>query len=186
MEKISWTDNIDYTLARAKQSGMPVPAGFHSSTVEGAALGWKPRCIPIRKSLSSSTVIWSRSGFTSDRIPKKWSDTTSRGHQRSRSRFRRQRALSHRGFLPTPDFLANSTSVSPTHRSRQAGSMTPRSLPCDRRAVRRQSAAAEALYWAGVSSYKGGGDAAALGATAAAFKDHYSDTAWQEKQHLAA
>jgi TolA-binding protein len=42
-------------------------------------------------------------------------------------------------------------------------------------------AAAEALYWAGVSNYKGSGDASALTATAAAFRERYQDTAWAKK-----
>jgi TolA-binding protein len=42
-------------------------------------------------------------------------------------------------------------------------------------------AAAEALYWAGVSKYKGSGDASALKATGAAFHERYQDTAWAKK-----
>lgn len=45
-------------------------------------------------------------------------------------------------------------------------------------------AAPEALYWAGVSKYKGTGDAAALGATAQAFKDRYSDSSWAKKSSI--
>jgi thioredoxin family protein len=39
-------------------------------------------------------------------------------------------------------------------------------------------AAAEALYWAGVSRYKRTNDAAALTETAEAFRTRYSDTSW--------
>ena len=42
-------------------------------------------------------------------------------------------------------------------------------------------AAAEALYWAGVSKYKGSNDASALKATSAAFRERYQDTAWAKK-----
>ena len=42
-------------------------------------------------------------------------------------------------------------------------------------------AAPEALYWAGVSKYKASGDASALGATHAAFRERYQDTAWAKK-----
>jgi TolA-binding protein len=45
-------------------------------------------------------------------------------------------------------------------------------------------AAAEALYWAGVSKYKGSGDASALGATAQAFKTRYTDTPWAKKASI--
>ena len=45
----------------------------------------------------------------------------------------------------------------------------------------KSDAAAEAQYWAGVSNYKGTGDAAALGETAKAFSQRYSDTPWAKK-----
>jgi thioredoxin-related protein len=43
------------------------------------------------------------------------------------------------------------------------------------------AAAAEAQYWAGVSRYKGTGDAAALRETAARFKKRYRDSDWAKK-----
>jgi len=42
-------------------------------------------------------------------------------------------------------------------------------------------AAPEALYWAGVSRYKGKGDATALRSTAAAFQRQYQDSSWAKK-----
>ena len=42
-------------------------------------------------------------------------------------------------------------------------------------------AAAEATYWAGVSRYKATNDAAALKATAQAFKDRYQNSSWAKK-----
>jgi hypothetical protein len=42
-------------------------------------------------------------------------------------------------------------------------------------------AAPEALYWAGVSKYKGSHDAAALKDTAQAFRSQYSDSQWAKK-----
>ena len=42
-------------------------------------------------------------------------------------------------------------------------------------------AAAEAQYWRGVTRYKSTNDPAALGATAAAFKEKYSDSTWAKK-----
>ena len=44
--------------------------------------------------------------------------------------------------------------------------------------------APEALYWAGVSKYKGSGDAAALGETAAAFQSRYTDSVWAKKSSI--
>ena len=41
--------------------------------------------------------------------------------------------------------------------------------------------APEALYWAGVSKYKGSNDAGALKDTATAFKSRYKDSAWAKK-----
>lgn len=45
------------------------------------------------------------------------------------------------------------------------------------------TSAAEAQYWSGVSKYKGG-DASALPATAAAFKQRYADTDWAKKASI--
>jgi hypothetical protein len=42
-------------------------------------------------------------------------------------------------------------------------------------------AAPEALYWAGVSRYKGKGDATALRSTAGAFEHQYQDSSWAKK-----
>jgi hypothetical protein len=42
-------------------------------------------------------------------------------------------------------------------------------------------AAAEAQYWAGVSRYKGSGDAAALQDTARRFKERYTESVWAKK-----
>ena len=41
--------------------------------------------------------------------------------------------------------------------------------------------APEALWWAGVSRYQGEDDPAALGATAEAFSERYTDTDWAKK-----
>jgi hypothetical protein len=37
------------------------------------------------------------------------------------------------------------------------------------------------MYWAGVSRYKGNGDAAALNDTARRFTERYRDTSWAKK-----
>lgn len=42
-------------------------------------------------------------------------------------------------------------------------------------------AAAEAQYWRGVARYKATNDPSALGATAAAFKERYSDSTWAKR-----
>ncbi len=45
-------------------------------------------------------------------------------------------------------------------------------------------AAAEAMYWAGVSRYKATNDASALKATAQAFQDRYSNSIWAKKASI--
>lgn len=89
------------------------------------------------------------------------------------------------GFLPTPDFLAQ------LHLGlAQASFKTGKYDEAEKRFRKivdefpENDAAAEAQYWAGVSRYKGTNDAAALGATAAAFKQKYSDTPWAKKASI--
>jgi hypothetical protein len=45
----------------------------------------------------------------------------------------------------------------------------------------KSAAAPEALYWAGVSRYKGANDATALKETAEAFRSQYADSQWAKK-----
>ena len=44
--------------------------------------------------------------------------------------------------------------------------------------------AAESLYWAGVSRYKATNDAAALGDTAKAFTERFTDSSWAKKSSV--
>ena len=86
------------------------------------------------------------------------------------------------GFLPVEDYLAqlglglgkaafaNQNWAEAERRFREVAAQFPKS-----------EAAAEALYWAGVSKYKAKGDAAALKETAEAFKSKYTDTQWAKK-----
>ena len=86
------------------------------------------------------------------------------------------------GFLPTEDFLpqlilglghaafAESRFAEAEQRFNDVVEQHPES-----------DAAAEALYWKGVSRYKATGDASALGATATAFSQRYRDTPWAKK-----
>lgn len=86
------------------------------------------------------------------------------------------------GFLPTEDFLpqlilglghaafAESNFADAETRFNQVVEQYPDS-----------DAAAEALYWKGVSRYKATGDASALEATATAFSQRYRDTPWAKK-----
>jgi len=86
------------------------------------------------------------------------------------------------GFLPVDDFLAQlklglariafqrGTFDEAERRFRQVVDEHPQSDP-----------APEALYWIGVSRYKGQGDASALAETARAFSTRYTDSAWAKK-----
>jgi TolA-binding protein len=86
------------------------------------------------------------------------------------------------GFLPADDFLAQlSLGLGHAAFQRQDWKDAERRF---REVVERYpdgEAAAEALYWAGVASYKGSNDAAALGETAQAFAERYTDTSWAKK-----
>jgi Tetratricopeptide repeat len=86
------------------------------------------------------------------------------------------------GFLPVDDFLAQlklglaksafqrGAFEDAERRFRELVAEHPQSEP-----------APEALYWAGVSRYKGKGDASALADTARAFSAKYTDSAWAKK-----
>ena len=86
------------------------------------------------------------------------------------------------GFLPVDDFLAQlklglariafqrGAFDEAERRFRQVVDEHPQSDP-----------APEALYWIGVSRYKGQGDASALAEPARAFSTRYTDSAWAKK-----
>jgi outer membrane protein assembly factor BamD (BamD/ComL family) len=89
------------------------------------------------------------------------------------------------GFLPTNDFLAQ-LHLGLAHTAFKTGRFDEAEKRF--RTIVDQfpdnDAAAEAQYWAGVSKYKGSGDAAALGATAKAFHERYSDSPWAKKASI--
>jgi TolA-binding protein len=86
------------------------------------------------------------------------------------------------GFLPVDDFLSQ-LALGLAKSAFQRGDY----VDAERRyreIVERfpsSDAAAESVYWAGVSKYKASGDAGALRATAAAFREQYQNTAWAKK-----
>jgi TolA-binding protein len=86
------------------------------------------------------------------------------------------------GFLPVDDFLSQ-LALGLAKSAFQRGDYVDAERR-DREIVERfpsSDAAAEALYWAGVSKYKASGDAGALRATAAAFRERYQNTPWAKK-----
>ena len=86
------------------------------------------------------------------------------------------------GFLPAPDFLAQ-LKLGLAHEARLLGDFAKaerlyRELADDPTAG---EVAPEALYWAGVSKYKGTGEPGALAETGEAFKTRFADSAWAKK-----
>ena len=89
------------------------------------------------------------------------------------------------GFLPTEDFLPQ-LHLGVAHAAFKSGRFDEAEQRF--RAILdrfpKTEAAAEALYWSGVSKYKSSGDAAALGATAKAFKNQFTDSPWAKKASI--
>jgi TolA-binding protein len=89
------------------------------------------------------------------------------------------------GFLPADDFAAQL--LLGLAKGAFARGDFARAEPLYRQIVDvypKSEAAAEALYWAGVSKYKASGDASALGDTARAFTTQYTDSAWAKKSSV--
>ena len=89
------------------------------------------------------------------------------------------------GFLPTDDFLAQ-LMLGVGHMAFKRGGFAEAERRF-REVVDRlphSDAAAEALYWAGVSRYKKTGDASALGETARAFAQQYTESPWAKKASI--
>lgn len=86
------------------------------------------------------------------------------------------------GFLPVNDFLSQLMLGTARAAFQHEDYVTARQLY---RQVIDQSpeteAAAEALYWTGVSNYRATNDPGALKATAAAFADRYQSSSWAKK-----
>lgn len=89
------------------------------------------------------------------------------------------------GFLPADDFLAQlKLGLAQVAFSAKKFSDAERIFREIVDELPKADAAPEALYWAGVSAYKGSNDAAALKATADAFGKRYSDTSWAKKASI--
>jgi hypothetical protein len=87
------------------------------------------------------------------------------------------------GYLPVPDFLAQ-LRIGLAHAARLRGDWADaerryRELADDPSAG--DDVAPEALYWTGVSKYKGTGDPSALAETAGHFKTRFTDSPWAKK-----
>ena len=89
------------------------------------------------------------------------------------------------GFLPVEDFLGQ-LQLGYGHAQFKKGNYQDAERQF-RDVVERfpkTDAAAEAMYWAGVSRYKATNDASALKATAQAFKERYQSSIWAKKASI--
>ena len=89
------------------------------------------------------------------------------------------------GFLPVDDFLAQ-LKLGRAHMDFKQGKWADAEKRFREIAdnLPNTDAAAEALYWAGVSRYKATNDATALKDTAKAFTQRYKDSSWAKKSSI--
>lgn len=129
--------------------------------------------IPIRIHVKDADNVYAR---VSERLNAHWTPTILILDEDGVERHRIE------GFLPVDDFLAQlKLGIAKTEFQRGAYEDAERRF---REVVANHAnseSAPEALYWAGVSRYKGKGDAGALAETARAFTTKYSDSAWAKK-----
>jgi hypothetical protein len=93
-----------------------------------------------------------------------------------------QEAYRFEGYLPADDFLAQLTlGLGHTEFKQNRFGEAEKYFREVVERHRDSDSAPEALYWAGVSRYKGSNDAAALKQTADAFRSQYSDSSWAKK-----
>jgi hypothetical protein len=129
--------------------------------------------VPVRVHVKDQRDEYTR---LSERFTAQWTPTTLVLDPSGAERHRIE------GFLPTRDFLAQlalGLAHSAFGRSRFADAERLFSEVVEQ--YPETDAAAEALYWAGVSSYKETGDGAALQKTASNFRERYRETAWAKK-----
>jgi len=89
------------------------------------------------------------------------------------------------GYLPTPEFLAQ-LQLGFGHAQFNRGNYADAERQF-RDVIEKMpgtDAAAEAMYWAGVSRYKATNDASALKATGQAFKERYQNSIWAKKASI--
>ena len=89
------------------------------------------------------------------------------------------------GFLPTEDFLPQLL-LGAAHAAFAVGDFTTAARLYDDISNNHSGtdAGPEAQYWAGVSRYKGTGDASALKETARKFTERFQETSWAKKSSV--
>jgi len=132
--------------------------------------------LPIRVHVRDADGVYAR---MTERLNANWTPTVLLLDENGVERHRIE------GFLPTEDFLAQlklGLAKSAFQRGRfDDAERRFRQVVTDHP---QSEAAPEALYWAGVSRYKGTGDASALAETAQAFTNSYADTTWAKKSSV--
>lgn len=126
--------------------------------------------VPVRVHVREQRDAYQRLG---ERYNALWTPTILVIDQRGEERHRIE------GFLAADDFLAQ-LALGLAHSAFKAGDFATAER-WFRQVVDTypsSEAAPEALYWAGVSQYKGTGDAAALKETARQFEHRYKETSW--------
>lgn len=129
--------------------------------------------IPVRVHVRDQAADFQRLG---ERFDAQWTPTTLIVDAQGKERHRIE------GFLPADDFLAQlELGLGKLSFARHDFIEAERRYQRIVDAYPATEAAPEAQYWAGVSRYKGKGDAAALKDTARAFDQRYQDTPWAKK-----
>ena len=129
--------------------------------------------IPVRVHVRDQAADFKRLG---ERFDAQWTPTTLIVDPQGKERHRIE------GFLPADDFLSQlELGLGKLSFAHQDFTDAERRYRRVVDAYPETEAAPEAQYWAGVSRYKGEGDAAALKETARAFDQRYQDTPWAKK-----
>ena len=129
--------------------------------------------IPVRIHVREQPELWKTVG---ERFGVKWTPTILAVDPSGTERHRIE------GFLPVEDFLAQLTiglAKSAFGNGRFADAEKLFQAVVEK--YPDGEAAPEAMYWAGVSRYKGSGNAGALGDTARAFRERYQQSSWAKK-----
>jgi hypothetical protein len=129
--------------------------------------------VPVRIHVRQHPELWKTVG---ERFGVQWTPTVLVVDPSGEERHRIE------GFLPADDFLAQLELG--TARSAFANGRFEEAEKRFQSIVEKypdSEVAPEALYWAGVSRYKGSGNAAALADTAHGFRDRYQQSSWAKK-----
>jgi len=129
--------------------------------------------IPARINVRQQPDDWARYG---ERYGVQWTPTTLIVDPSGEERHRIE------GFLPVEEFLTQlALGLAKSAFARQQFAEADRRFRDVVEHFPNSEAAAEALYWSGVSRYKATNDAAALGQTAEAFTQRYQGSTWAKK-----